>query len=87
MEGRDERWPHPGPRDDETMPINRNWSWILIAAVAALVIAIWLPYRGMARAATQAYVFPEENPNYVPPTVDNDTKLSPFPDNPGHSRR
>ena len=69
------------------MPINRTWSWILIAAIVALVIAIWLPDRGAARAANSAYVFPGENPDYVSSTVDNDTKLSPFPDKPEHSRR
>jgi len=77
----------PAPGRDDTMPINRTWSWILIAAVVALVIAIWLPYIGTAQAANPAYVFPEENPNYVPSTVDSDTKLSPFPDKPGQSRR
>jgi hypothetical protein len=69
------------------MPINRTWSWILIAAVLALALAIWVPFRGTAHAATPAYVFPEENPNYVTPTVDYDTKPSPFPDKPGQSRR
>lgn len=69
------------------MPINRSWSWILIAAVVALVIAVWLPYKGTAHAANPAYVFPEENPHYVPAVVDNDTKPSPFPDKPGHSLR
>jgi hypothetical protein len=73
---------------DLKLPINRTWSWILIAAVIALVIAVWMPFRGTARAAgPQAYIFPEENPNYVPPTVDNDTKPSPFPDKPGHNRQ
>ena len=79
------------PGDEMTLsinrPISRTWSWILIAAVVALAIAIWAPYRGTAHAATSAYIFPEENPNYAPPTVDNDTKLSPFPDKPGQSRR
>jgi len=69
------------------MPINRTWSWILIAAIVALVIAIWAPYRGTAHAANAAYVFPEENPQYVAPAVDYDTKLSPFPDKSGRSRR
>jgi len=70
------------------MRLNRTWSWILIAAVVALVIAIWLPSRRTAHAAgTHAYVFPEENPNYVPSTVDKDTKLSPFPDKPQQYRR
>jgi hypothetical protein len=69
------------------MRINRIWSWILIATVLALIVAIWLPSRGTAHAANSTYIFPEENPNYVPPTVDNDTKPSPFPDNPTHYPR
>ncbi|HVW09877.1 MAG TPA: hypothetical protein VHC90_14910 [Bryobacteraceae bacterium] len=69
------------------MRVNRTWSWILLAAVAALVIAIWVPLRRTAHAAApQAYVFPDENPNYVPPAVDDDSKPSPFPERPDHRR-
>jgi hypothetical protein len=70
-----------------TMPISRTWSWILIAAAVALIVGIWLPWSGTAHAANPTYIFPDENPNYVPPTVDNDTKPSPFPGRPVHYSR
>jgi hypothetical protein len=72
-------------RSIHELHINRTWTWILIGAVAALIIAIWLPNRGTARAAVPAYIFPEDNPDYVPPAFDYNTKPSPFPDQPRHS--
>jgi hypothetical protein len=66
--------------------INRTWSWILIGAVVALVIAIWVPYRGTAHAATPAYTF-SYGSNVASSTVDRDTKPSPFPDQPRHFPR
>jgi hypothetical protein len=72
---------------DLNFRINRTWSWILIAALVTLVIAIWAPFRETARAATPAYIFPEDNPNYVHSIVDSATKPSPFPDRPAHYSR
>ncbi len=72
---------------NEAMRMNRTRSLILIVAVVALVFAIWLPSRGTAHAAApHAYVFPDENPNYVPPAVDNESKPSPFPAKPDRQR-
>jgi hypothetical protein len=59
--------------------MNRTWSLILIAAFVALVMAIWLPSRSAAHAASeQSFVLPEDAPHYDPGFVDNDAKPSPF---------
>jgi hypothetical protein len=66
------------------MPSKTRWTWILIVeAVVAVLLAIWIPYKRSAHAAGPSFV-----PEPVFTAVDDATKPSPFPEKPGrHSRK
>jgi hypothetical protein len=56
--------------------VNKTWTYILIAAVAALAIAMWLPSRRAGSAASPAFLLL----HHVPYVADSDKKPSPFPE-------